>query len=63
MNEKEEHVCCLCGKKFLGYGNNPYPLKKEGVCCDECNKKVIKKRLEDSERLTKEIQEVIDTWF
>jgi DNA-directed RNA polymerase subunit RPC12/RpoP len=41
----EEHTCVICGKKFKGYGNNPRPVKNEGVCCDECNwKYVIPKR-------------------
>ena len=32
MNEK--HMCCICGKEFEGYGNNPEPVKSfdEGVC-------------------------------
>lgn len=29
--------CCLCGKNIEGFGNNPYPLKNEGKCCDDCN--------------------------
>lgn len=29
--------CCICGKKFVEFGNNPYPVKSEGRCCDECN--------------------------
>ena len=44
--------CCLCGKKFEGYGNNPAPLTEESYiysekrCCDDCNsKKVIPERL------------------
>ena len=41
----ENQVCCICGKKFSGYGNNPYPLKEDGRCCDECNNKVIIARL------------------
>lgn len=48
MNEK--HTCCICGKEFEGYGNNPELVKPfdEGVCCDECNNDVvIPKRLED----------------
>lgn len=46
---KEEHICCICGEKFLGYGNNPYPLvKKEGArCCDACNEKVILARMQE----------------
>ena len=38
--------CCLCGKDAGRYGNSPYPLLKEGRCCDECNfQKVIPARL------------------
>ena len=37
---KEKQVCCLCGKEFVGFGNNPYPLVEEDdwgpQCCDEC---------------------------
>lgn len=25
---KEKHICCICGKEFVGYGNNPYPIKR-----------------------------------
>ena len=43
----EKHICCICGKEFEGYGNNPYPLVEDenAVCCDECNVKVIEARL------------------
>ena len=41
----EKQTCCLCGKKYEGFGNNPYPLAEEGYCCDECNEKVIEARL------------------
>lgn len=37
--------CCICGKEFFGYGNNPWPLKPNGKCCDKCNIMVIKTRL------------------
>ena len=30
-------TCCICGKVFEGYGNDPWPIKNEGRCCDECN--------------------------
>ena len=29
--------CCICGKEFDGWGNNPWPVKDNGECCDECN--------------------------
>lgn len=41
--------CCLCGKDFIGYGNNPWPLREneDDRCCDECNDtKVIPARLQ-----------------
>ena len=41
-------TCCLCGKKFIGYGNNPWPCNTdpEARCCDDCNsKKVIPARI------------------
>lgn len=38
--------CCICGREFEGWGNNVEPLA-EGQCCDECNKKVIKARIEE----------------
>ena len=40
-------TCCLCGKEFEGYGNNPAPLKDSGECCGRCNaEKVIPARLD-----------------
>ena len=53
---REEHICCICGKRFKGYGNNPDPIKKEGLCCDECNKEVIKAREE-------QIRKIIKSWW
>ena len=40
---KKDHtqVCPICGKTFNGYGNNPYPIAKDGLCCDDCNMWVI----------------------
>ena len=41
--------CCLCGKKIKGHGNNAWPLKKEGRCCNTCNtEKVIPERIKQS---------------
>lgn len=38
--------CCICGKEFIGWGNNPWPVKEEGICCDKCNwTKVIPARV------------------
>ena len=41
----EKYTCCLCGKEFEGFGNNPYPLSEEGRCCNMCNDEVICARL------------------
>lgn len=44
-----KHTCCICGEEFVGYGNNPEPYKKDGVCCDACNIKfVIPARLDST---------------
>lgn len=37
--------CIICGKPIEGHGHNPWPIKDEGQCCDECNKLVIKERI------------------
>lgn len=48
--EGKKYKCCLCGRKFSGYGNNPYPLcdidDYDSRCCDDCNEsKVLPARL------------------
>ena len=53
---EKEHICCICGKRFKGYGNNPDPVKDEGVCCDECNLKVVIPTREE------QIRKIIDSW-
>lgn len=39
----QERTCCICGMKFIGYGNNPYPVVKdeESRCCDLCDSMVV----------------------
>lgn len=41
MNEERKQEkgkrCCLCDGIYVGYGNNPAPIKNEGRCCDGCN--------------------------
>ena len=41
----KKQKCCICKKEFTGYGNNPYPIKTKGRCCDLCDMQVIKARL------------------
>ena len=38
-----EFKCCICGKVFSGYGNNPWPVVKDEMarCCDHCNDTVV----------------------
>lgn len=36
-----KRTCCICGKEFYGYGNNPEPVKSEGRCCDDCNETYV----------------------
>jgi hypothetical protein len=45
--DEEERTCSLCGRQFVGMGNNPEPLRDfEERCCDACNMtKVIPARL------------------
>lgn len=33
--------CCICGKDVGKYGNNPEPASSEGICCDDCNFKIV----------------------
>ena len=33
--------CCICGKQLTGMGNNPFPVKTSGRCCDNCNIKFV----------------------
>lgn len=35
----EKKVCCICGKEFVGWGNNPWPIvdEEDARCCDNCN--------------------------
>lgn len=44
---KKDHtqVCPICGKTFIGCDNNPYPVGKDGLCCDDCNEVVVCMRL------------------
>ena len=47
--ENTKHVCCICGKEFIGWGNNPDPVTDENGnlfpdearCCDDCNNNVV----------------------
>jgi len=46
---EEKKICCICGKPFTGWGNNPDPVTDENGnlypedarCCDECNSEIV----------------------
>lgn len=63
MTTKKNPKCCLCGRECENeWGNNPWPLAEKGVCCDECNDKVVAARIaqatgEDIESLTATLRE------
>ena len=40
-NKVNSYRCCICGETHLGFGNNPYPVKERGRCCDYCNSTVV----------------------
>lgn len=47
VQEAKIPTCCICGDQLDSYGNNPFPVKEDGVCCDACNIKfVIPARIE-----------------
>ena len=35
--------CCICGKVYVGWGNNPSPIddEEEHRCCDACNNRYV----------------------
>ena len=37
----KKQKCCVCGKTFVGFGNNPAPIAHEGRCCDKCNEQRV----------------------
>ena len=50
----KDDICCICGEKIDGYGNNPEPYMsaENGRCCDLCDQKfVIPARLDQLQGL------------
>lgn len=41
--KEQTYVCCICHKKFKGYGNNPAPVDNDlsHRCCDGCNDSIV----------------------
>jgi len=51
-NNRTKKICCICGKDFEGYGNNPWPIEPKHTssntsdssqCCNKCNCTVVLK--------------------
>jgi hypothetical protein len=40
-NSPLDFRCCLCNDVVTERGNNPYPLKRYGLCCNICNIAVV----------------------
>ena len=38
--------CSICNEDFEGFGKNAQPVN-DGVCCDDCNNLVIRRRIFD----------------
>ena len=43
MATSKEGKCCFCGKEYTNYGNDPWPVKTKGRCCDKCNYEIVVK--------------------
>lgn len=41
MSSVREFRCCICGKKTIGYGCDPRPVKQVGACCKLCDDTVV----------------------
>ena len=56
--ESKTKICCICGKEFEGWGNNPWPVVKDegAICCDECNAMFVIPARIDLIRIRKEVK-------
>ena len=41
LGRQEHEKCVICGSRIIGFGNNPWPIKDYGECCDICNEHVV----------------------
>lgn len=43
IESNQVYTCCICGKTFTGWGNNPWPVVEDenARCCDACNGIVV----------------------
>lgn len=54
MKTDEKKICCLCGKPFTEFGNNPAPFEGDR-CCDDCDNRIV---IPERIRLAKEDRKV-----
>ena len=45
-------TCDICKSKYIGFGNNAWPLVDDGRCCDDCNSRVLMARIANMRRLS-----------
>ena len=60
LMRKSSQICCICGKTFTGWGNNPYPVVKSAntslKCCDAFNlNEVMKARIKEATKLHRRV--------
>lgn len=46
-NNDNIFTCCICGRVFEGFGNNPWPISKTpgDRCCNDCDAFVVRARI------------------
>ena len=37
---EEAKICSICGRPYIGFGNNAQPVNNER-CCDSCNINIV----------------------
>jgi len=45
-------TCDICNDKYIGFGNNAWPLVDDGLCCDACNSRVLLARIANMRKLS-----------
>jgi len=46
-------TCDICKEKYIGFSNNAWPLIADGLCCDDCNSRVLMARIANMRKLSK----------
>ena len=50
-------TCDICKSKYIGFGNNAWPLVADGRCCDDCNSLVLMARIDNMRKLNKLVEQ------